>query len=95
MAIKSFRGKYAEIILQGRQIPKGFPADIAKIARNKLIMIDAAAMLETLRLPPTNRLEALKGELKWKHSIRINDQWRILFRWTETGAEDVEITDYH
>jgi proteic killer suppression protein len=58
-------------------------------------MIDAAATLETLKSPPADRLEALKGGLKGKHSIRINDQWRIVFRWTDSGAEDVEIIDYH
>jgi proteic killer suppression protein len=93
--IKSFRGKYAELILQGRQVPKGFPADVAKVARRKLVMLDGATVLEALRSPPANRLEILKGSLKGKHSIRINDQWRIVFRWTATGAEDVEITDYH
>jgi proteic killer suppression protein len=95
MSIKSFRGKYAEIILQGRQIPKGFPSEIARVARRKLIMIDAAPVLAALRSPPANRLEALKGDLRGKYSIRINDQWRIVFRWVAGGAEDVEITDYH
>jgi proteic killer suppression protein len=95
MTIKSFRGKYAETILQGRQIPKGFSADVAKVARRKLVMIDAATVLDALRSPPANRLEALKGDLKGKHSIRVNDQWRIVFRWTGDGAEDVGITDYH
>lgn len=93
--IKSIRGKFAKPILQARAIPKGFPADLAKIARRKLIMVDAADFLEALRSPPGNRLEALKGELAGKHSIRINDQWRIVFRWTDAGPEDVEIMDYH
>ncbi|RTE90899.1 MULTISPECIES: type II toxin-antitoxin system RelE/ParE family toxin [Bradyrhizobium] len=93
--IKSFRGKFAKPILQARAIPKGFPADLAKIARRKLIMVDAADFLEALRSPPGNRLVALKGELAGKHSIRINDQWRIVFRWTDAGPEDVEIMDYH
>lgn len=95
MAIKSFKGKFAEAILEGRRVPKGFPAVVAKAARNKLIMIDAATFLQALRSPPGNRLEALKGKLAGKHSIRINDQWRIVFRWTDAGPEDVEITDYH
>lgn len=93
--IKSFKGKFAAIILQGRRVPKGFPADLAKVARVKLIMVDAAGFLEALKSPPGNRLEALKGDLAGKHSIRINDQWRIIFRWTEAGPEDVEIIDYH
>jgi toxin HigB-1 len=93
--IKSFRGKFAEPILQGRVVPKGFPANLAKIARRKLIMVDAAVFLEALNSPPGNRLEALKGGLAGKHSIRINDQWRVVFRWTGAGPEDVEIIDYH
>lgn len=93
--IKSFKGKFAETILQGRMVPKGFPADIAKVARRKLIMVDATEFLDALKSPPGNRLEALRGDLAGKHSIRINDQWRIVFRWTAAGPEDVEITDYH
>ena len=93
--IKSFRGKFAEPILQGRTVPKGFPANLAKAARRKLIMVDAAGFLEALSSPPGNRLETLKGDLAGKHSIRINDQWRVVFRWTDAGPEDVEIIDYH
>jgi proteic killer suppression protein len=93
--IRSFRGKFAEEILQGRVLPKGFPANLAKVARRKLIMVDAATFLEALSSPPGNRLEALKGDLAGKHSIRINDQWRVVFRWTDAGPEDVEIIDYH
>ncbi|MHC4041204.1 type II toxin-antitoxin system RelE/ParE family toxin [Bradyrhizobium sp. 23AC] len=93
--IRSFKGKFAEAILQDRTIPKGFPADLAKVARRKLVVVDAADFLDALRSPPGNRLEALKGDLAGKHSIRINDQWRIVFRWTEAGPEDVEIRDYH
>jgi toxin HigB-1 len=93
--IRSFRRKFAEQILQGRMAPKGFPANLAKIARRKLIMVDSADFLEALKSPPGNRLEALKGDLAGKHSIRINDQWRIVFRWTDAGPEDVEIIDYH
>jgi toxin HigB-1 len=95
LMIRSFKGKIAESTLQGRIVPKGFPANLAKVARRKLIMVDAAAFLEALNSPPGNRLEALKGDLAGKHSIRINDQWRIVFRWTEAGPEDVEIIDYH
>jgi proteic killer suppression protein len=93
--IRSFRGKFAEQILQDRMAPKGFPANLAKVARRKLIMVDSADFLEALNSPPGNRLEALKGDLAGKHSIRINDQWRIVFRWTDAGPEDVEIIDYH
>lgn len=93
--IRSFKGKFAEAILQGRSIPKGFPDNLAKVARRKLIMVDSAGFLEALRAPPGNRLEVLKGDLAGKHSIRINDQWRIVFRWTGDGPEDVEIIDYH
>jgi toxin HigB-1 len=93
--IRSFRGKFAEPILEGRIVPKGFPSNLAKVARRKLVMVDSAAFLEALNSPPGNRLEPLKGDLAGKHSIRINDQWRIVFRWTGAGPEDVEIIDYH
>ena len=95
LMIRNFKGKFAESILQGRMVPKGFPANLAKVARRKLIMVDAAAFLEALNSPPGNRLEALKGDLAGKHSIRINKQWRVVFRWTDAGPEDVEIIDYH
>ena len=95
VVIRNFKGKFAEVILEGRRVPKGFPANLAKVARRKLIMVDAAAVLEALNSPPGNRLEALKGELAGKYSIRINDQWRVVFRWTDAGPEDVEIIDYH
>ena len=95
LVIRSFKGKFAEPILQGRMVPKGFPANLAKVARRKLIMVDAAAFLEALNSSPGNRLEALKGDLAGKHAIRINDQWRVVFRWTDAGPEDVEIIDYH
>ena len=95
LMIRSFKGKFAEQILQGRMVPKGFPANLAKVARRKLIMVDSADLLEALSSPPGNRLEALRGDLAGKHSIRINDQWRVVFRWTDAGPEDVEIVDYH
>jgi len=71
------------------------PADIWQRALTKLQLIDAAVELAFLRLPPGNRLEALKGARRGQHSIRINDQWRICFHWTGKNAEQVEITDYH
>jgi proteic killer suppression protein len=95
LVIRNFKGKFAEPILQGRVVSKGFPANLAKVARRKLIMVDAAAFLEALNSPPGNRLEALKGDLAGKHLIPVNDQWRVVFRWTDAGPEDVEIIDYH
>ena len=68
---------------------------ITRVATRKLTQLEAAATLEFLRSPPGNRLEALKGDREGQHSIRINDQWRVCFRWTLAGAEDVEIVDYH
>lgn len=76
-------------------MPKGFPSDLGGIARRKLVQLDAAEELSDLMVPPGNRLEALKGDLRGYHSIRINDQWRIIFRWTGAGPEEVEIVDYH
>ena len=93
--IKSFRGALAELILQQRRVPKGFPTDIAKVARRKLVQLNNAAVLGDLAAPPGNRLEALRGDLAGRHSIRINDQWRIVFRWTNEGPEQAEIVDYH
>jgi toxin HigB-1 len=93
--IKSFKGEFAQAIHRQRRIPKGFPADIAKVARRKLIQVNNAVRLADLAAPPGNQLEALKRELTGKHSIRVNDQWRIVFRWTDDGPEDVEIMDYH
>jgi len=65
------------------------------VARRKLRMLNSAATLDDLRIPPANRLEALKGDRKGQHSIRINDQWRVCFRWKDGDAHDVEIVDYH
>jgi proteic killer suppression protein len=93
--IRSFRGRWAEMILIGREAPKGFPRNLAKVARRKLVQLNHAAKLGDLASPPGNQLEALKGNLAGKHSIRINDQWRIVFRWSLAGPEDVEIADYH
>lgn len=71
------------------------PADIQRVARRKLRMLANASVLDDLRIPPANRLEALKGGRKGQFSIRINDQWRICFRWIDGDAHDVEIVDYH
>lgn len=92
--IRSFKGKFAEQVLAGKA-PKGFPADIARVAQRKLFMIDQAVELRDLAVPPSNRLEALKKDRVGQHSIRINDKWRVCFKWSDGGAEDVEIVDYH
>lgn len=92
--IKSFRDKLTEAVFKGEN-PKRFQASILRVARRKLLMIQAAVNLNDLRVPPANFLEALKADRKGQHSIRINDQFRICFRWTQAGAENVEITDYH
>ncbi len=92
--IKSFKDKLTEAVFKGEN-PKRFQAPMPKVARRKLLMIHAAAGLKDLRVPPANFLEALKADRKGQHSIRINDQFRVCFRWTQAGAEDVEITDYH
>jgi proteic killer suppression protein len=83
------------MIFANRKVPKGFPTEIAKIARRKLVMVNNVGALSDLKMPPGNHLEALTGNLKGKHSIRINNQWRIVFRWTASGPEEVEIVDYH
>lgn len=93
--IRSFRGAFAESILRERRVAKGFSPALAKVARRKLVQLNSAAALRDLAAPPGNRLEALSGDLKGRYSIRINDQWRIVFRWADAGAEDVEIVDYH
>jgi len=92
--IRRFKDKLTEAVHAGR-CPKGFPAQIFVVARRKLGLLDAAGRLEDLRLPPANRLEALYGNRKGQYSIRINEQWRICFRWTKDGPVDVEIVDYH
>ena len=69
--------------------------NIAAVARRKLRQLQVAGRLEDLRVPPGNHLEALKGKRRGQHSIRINNQWRVCFRWSDAGAEDVEIVDYH
>ena len=92
--IRAFADKEAEKIWEG--VPsRRLPGDIQKVARRKLRMLNNASSLDDLRIPPANRLEALKGDRKGLHSIRINDQWRICFRWYNGDAHDVEIVDYH
>lgn len=91
--IKSFRCRETERIYRGR-FSRKLPRDIQKLAARKLEMIAAAGQLKSLRIPPSNRLEKLKGNRAGQHSIRINDQWRICFRWKGGDAFDVEIVDY-
>lgn len=93
--IRSFKGEFAKAIHDERRLPKGFPADIVRVARRKLVQLNNAVRLGELAIPPRNCLEPLKGDRAGKHSIRINDQWRIVFRWTTEGPEQVEIVDYH
>ena len=92
--IRSYRNRLTEAVAFGA-IPKGFPADLARNAVRKLALLDNAAALSDLNTPPGNRLEALVGDRAGQHSIRINDQFRICFVWTEAGPEQVEIVDYH
>jgi proteic killer suppression protein len=92
--IRSFADKRTAAIWAD-QMPKGFPADLAKRARRKLRVLAAARGLEELRQPPGNHLEALAGDRAGQHSVRVNDQWRLCFVWREGDAFDVEIVDYH
>jgi proteic killer suppression protein len=76
-------------------VSRRLPAAVQPVIRRKLRMLDAAATLDDLRIPPGNRLEALKGDRRGQYSIRVNDQWRICFRWRDGDATDVAIVDYH
>lgn len=96
--IASFQDSGTEDLFSGRSTKaarKVCPETIWPVARRKLDQIASATELATLAIPRSNRLEALQGDRKGEHSIRINDQYRICFRWSERGAEDVEIVDYH
>ncbi|EGJ51749.1 type II toxin-antitoxin system RelE/ParE family toxin [Desulfocurvibacter africanus] len=92
--IKSFRCKQTERLFN-RQPAKGFLHGIERVAYRKLLMVDAAAELLDLRSPPGNKLEVLSGDREGQHSIRVNDQFRVCFRWAGNDAHDVEIVDYH
>ena len=91
--IRSFADKATRLLFEDRLVPAW--SNIERPARRKLLLLDAARSLADLRVPPGNRLEALRGDREGRHSIRINDQWRICFRWSEDGPHDVEIVDYH
>ena len=91
--IRSFKCADTEALSKGIRVRRF--VNIAAVARRKLREIEIAGRLDDLRVPPGNRLEVLKGNRAGQFSIRINDQWRVCFRWTEAGAEDVEIVDYH
>lgn len=95
--IVSFADKATEAIFHGEsgKAIRRVPPDIRSAAVRKLDLLNAAHQLEDLRVPPGNRLEPLRGALRGKHSIRINDQWRVVFRWENEDAHDVEIDDYH
>jgi toxin HigB-1 len=92
--IKSFNCKDTERLFKGKFIKK-LPINIQRAALRKLRILDAATVLDTLKVPPGNRLEALKGNRAGQHSIRINDQWRICFIWNQSDVFKVEIVDYH
>jgi proteic killer suppression protein len=92
--VLEFKCRETEGIWRG-QVSRRLPREIQDIARRKLRMLNNAHTLADLRIPPANRLEALKGERKGQHSIRINDQWRICFIWDTSGVKAVEIVDYH
>jgi proteic killer suppression protein len=92
--ILSFADDETKAVFDDLSCP-AFPPSILNTARRKLIQLNASRLLNDLRIPPGNRLEALKGKRKGQHSIRINDQWRLCFTWTGNDATDVEITDYH
>jgi proteic killer suppression protein len=92
--IRSFADEETEKLFHG-EASRRLPPDIQRSARRKLLQLDAADHLEIMRLPPGNRLEALRGSRRGRHSIRINDQWRLCFRWAGEDAYEVEIVDYH
>ncbi len=92
--IKTFKCKETQKIFH-RQYSRKLPSDIQKVAFRKLRMINRSYKLRDLKVPPANRLEVLTGKRKGQYSIRINNQWRICFRWIDNNALDVEITDYH
>ena len=91
--IRSFKCKYTETLSKGQRVRRF--VTIANVARRKLRQLEIANRIDDLKVPPGNHLEALKGDRSGQHSIRINNQWRVCFYWTDAGAEAVEIVDYH
>jgi proteic killer suppression protein len=92
--LRSFADKEAERIWERKQSKK-FNDATQRAVLKKLVILDAAETIEDLRVPPGNRLEKLKGDREGQHSVRVNQQWRVCFRWTDAGPEEVEIVDYH
>ena len=95
--IESFGNAVAEDLFDDKRskATRAFPNELRRVARRKLLYLHEATNLTDLRVPPGNRLERLKGDLKEFHSIRINDQWRVIFRWSDGNAYEVQIIDYH
>lgn len=95
--IESFGNRLAEDLFFNKlsRASRKFPSELHRAARRKLLYLFDAAELKDLRVPPGNRLEALRGDLKGYHSIRINDQWRVLFNWNNGSPKDVQVIDYH
>lgn len=95
--IVSFANKLAEDLFEDRnsKVIRSFPHELLRIARRKILYLHDAAELSDLKVPPGNKLEALKGSLVGFHSIRINDQWRVVFKWNNGNAEQVSVIDYH
>ena len=95
--IESFGNRLAEDLFYDRRsrVTRSFPSALRRVARRKMLYVHDASELKDLRVPPGNRLEILRGDRKGYHSIRINDQWRIVFRWQGGNAFEIEIVDYH
>ena len=96
--IQSFKDQGTRDVFHGtrsKRASKTCPSELWSVARRKLDQLNQADSLQDLRVPPRNRLEALKGDRRGQHSVRINDQFRVCFRWTESGPENAEIVDYH
>ena len=92
--LQTFKDRDTERVWRRQRVRK-LHGDLQRVALRKLVILDAAENLGDLRVPPGNRLEKVSGDRAGQHSIRINDQWRICFRWTKVGPEEIEITDYH